>query len=204
MSTAGRRPARSTNTTPRADRWRPLAELQTPRGALAAAVLGGRIHAVGGVGRSRNTAAHESYDPATNRWTTLAGVPTPRDHLAVVAADGRLYAIGGRIDGSYARNLAVNEAYDPAADRWEQRAPMPTARSGIAAAVLGGRILVVGGEAPVRHLRPGGRLRREKQRLEQPRPHADGAARPRRRGGRRQAVRHFGRAHAGRLGVGGE
>jgi N-acetylneuraminic acid mutarotase len=126
-----------------------LAPLPTPRGALAAAQLDGRIHAVGGVGlNGKNTSAHESYDPATNRWTSRAPLPTSaRDHLAAAAVDGRLYAIGGRINGDYNRNLTANEAYDPAADRWEERAPLPTARSGIAAAVLDGRIFVVGGEA---------------------------------------------------------
>src|SRR5262245_28745084 len=48
--------------------WRLLAPLPTARGALAAAVLGGSIHAVGGVGwRGRNTPAHEAYDPVANR-----------------------------------------------------------------------------------------------------------------------------------------
>src|SRR5262249_43029448 len=106
---------------PRPARRRPPGSVAkgTPCGALAAAVLGGKVHAVGGVGRhGRNTPAHEVYDPATNRWTALADVPTARDHLAVAAMDGRLYAVGGRIDGNYSRNLASNEAYDPATDRW--------------------------------------------------------------------------------------
>ena len=112
-------------------------------------MLGGKVHAVGGVGwRGRNTPAHEVYDPAANLWTALAYVPTARDHLAAAAMDGRLYAVGGRIDGNYSRNLASTEAYDPATGRWEQRAPLPTARSGIAAAVLEGRMFVFGGEAP--------------------------------------------------------
>lgn len=136
---------------PGGDRWRELAPMPTARGALAVAVLDGRIHAVGGVGPGpgrRNTAAHEAYDPATDRWTTtLAALPTPRDHLAAAVVDGRLYAIAGRIDGSYARNLAVNEEYDPRTDRWRTRASIPTARSGIAAAVLGSRIFVFGGES---------------------------------------------------------
>jgi N-acetylneuraminic acid mutarotase len=133
---------------PESGRWRDLALLPTARGALSAAVLDGRVHAVGGVGLDRkNVTAHESYDPATNRWTARAPLPTARDHLAVTAAQGRLYAIGGRIDGDYDRNLTANEAYDPVADRWEKKAPLPTARSGIAASVLYGRIFVVGGEA---------------------------------------------------------
>ena len=123
--------------------------MPTARGALAAAVLDGRIHAVSGVGSARkNTPAHEAYDPATNQWTRRTPVPTPRDHHAAVAAGGRLFAIGGRVDGSYSRNLAINESYDPATDKWETRAALPTARSGIAGVLLQERIVVVGGEAP--------------------------------------------------------
>ena len=126
---------------PASDRWQRPAPLPTTRGALAAAVLDGKIHAVGGIGwPGRNAPAHEVYDPAANRWTELAYVPTARDHLALAALEGRLYAVGGRVNGDYSRNLGLNEAYDPASNRWEHRAPMPTARSGIAAAVLEGRI----------------------------------------------------------------
>ena len=95
---------------PGSDRWRMLAPMPTSRGALGAAVLAGKIHAVSGVGTGgKNTPAHEMYDPATNVWSVCRPLLTPRDHLAVAALDGRLYAIGGRIDGSYSRNLAVNE-----------------------------------------------------------------------------------------------
>src|SRR5512133_2670811 len=101
-SRPGRRRTKCTNTIRRAIVGSALPPLPSTRGALAAAVLDGKIHAVGGVGwRGRNTPAHEVYDPATNRWTALAYVPTARDHLAVAAMDGRLYAVGGRIDGNY-------------------------------------------------------------------------------------------------------
>ncbi|NIO40345.1 MAG: hypothetical protein GTO41_09190, partial [Burkholderiales bacterium] len=56
------------------------------RGALAAAVVNGRIHAVGGTGPGRrNTSAHEVYDPGTDSWTQRAPLPTTRDHLAAAA-----------------------------------------------------------------------------------------------------------------------
>ena len=60
-----------------------VARMPTPRGALAAAVIDGKIHAVGGNSwRDRNRGAHEVYDPAANRWSALAALRTPRDHLA--------------------------------------------------------------------------------------------------------------------------
>jgi N-acetylneuraminic acid mutarotase len=134
---------------PDADRWRQLAPLPTPRGALTAGVIEGKIHAIGGVGTNRqNTATHEVYDPGRNAWESRAALPTPRDHLSAAVVDGRLYAIGGRKNGSYARNLNVNEAYDAHTDRWETRAPMPTPHSGISVAILKHQVYVFGGEAP--------------------------------------------------------
>ncbi len=75
----------------RARRCRPGPAAAPRRGALAAAVLDGKIHAVGGVGSNgHNTPAHEIYDPASDRWTAAAPVPTARDHLAVVTAVGHV------------------------------------------------------------------------------------------------------------------
>ncbi len=136
---------------PSGDRWRELAPLPTPRGALVAAVMYGRIHVIGGSGRNRrNTPRHDVYNPRRNAWEARALLPTPRDHLSVAVVAGRLYVIGGRIDGSYARNLGANEVYDVQTDRWESRAPLPTPRSGISAVALNGQIYVFGGEEPER------------------------------------------------------
>jgi N-acetylneuraminic acid mutarotase len=131
-----------------ADRWMVRKPMPTPRGALAVAVLDGKLHAVGGYTRDGNTGAHEVYDPATDTWSSRAPMPTARDHHAAAVVGGRLYAIGGRLNRQYSQNLALTEEYDPAADRWTRKADLPTARSGVTAAVVGDRIYVFGGEAP--------------------------------------------------------
>ena len=128
--------------------WRTRAPMPTPRGALAVAVLDGKLHAVGGYTRDSNTGAHEVYDPETDSWSRAAPLLVPRDHHAAAVAGGRLYAIGGRLNRQYSQNLAVNEIYDSSQNQWTRKADMPTARSGITAGVLGGRIYVFGGEAP--------------------------------------------------------
>lgn len=133
---------------PGADRWTARKPMPTPRGALAIAVLDGKLHAVGGYNRDGNTGAHEVYDPMTDTWSARAPMPTARDHHATAALGGRLYAIGGRLNRQYSQNLAVTEEYDPATDRWMRKVDLPTARSGITAAVVGDRIYVFGGEAP--------------------------------------------------------
>jgi len=128
--------------------WESRAPMPTPRGALAAAVLNGRIHALGGAQRDPLN-VHEVYDPALNAWKTANALPTARDHLAAVTFRGRVWALGGRSSflGSQYANV---EIYEPAADAWRTGAPLPRGRGGLAAAALPDRILVFGGEAPFR------------------------------------------------------
>lgn len=133
---------------PQEDRWSEGRPMVTPRGALALAVVNGRLLAIGGYNGDSNVSAVEEYDPQTDRWTAKAPLPDPRDHLTA-ATDGRfVYAIGGRLNGSYSQNVAMVHQYDLDADRWIRRADLPTARSGMTAAILANRIYVFGGEAP--------------------------------------------------------
>lgn len=133
---------------PERNAWTTRAPLPTPRGALAAVVLAGRIHALGGTGDD-TTGAHEIYDVANNRWTAANPMPTARDHFAAVAFQGRIWAVGGRTS-FMGRQFDNVEVYDPATDSWQTGPPLPTARGGLAAAALGDRIFVFGGEAPFR------------------------------------------------------
>jgi len=128
--------------------WEARAPLPTPRGGLAVAALGDRLHALGGSG-DRVSSAHEVYDVSANRWTAANAMPTARDHLAAVAFQGRVWALGGRASfmGEQYGNV---EIYDPATDSWRTGPPLPAARGGLAAAALPDRILVFGGEAPLR------------------------------------------------------
>ena len=133
---------------PARNSWTTRAPLNIPRGALAAAVLGGRIHAVGGADGDA-TAAHEAYDPGADRWTRLAPLPIARDHLAAVAFRDRLWAIGGR--SSFAGTQYANvDLYDPAADHWAPGVPLPQGRGGLTAIAVDDRVFVLGGEAPFR------------------------------------------------------
>ena len=133
------------------DAWAPRAEMPTPRGGLAAAVLGDRLHALGG-SADHATNAHEVYDPAANRWTQANPLPTARDHLAAVAFRDRVWAIGGRTS-FWGEQYANVDVYDPATDSWRTGTPLPAGRGGIAAAALGDRVFVFGGEAPLRIFR---------------------------------------------------
>jgi hypothetical protein len=128
--------------------WEGRAPMPTARGALAAAVLDGRVHALGGSAESVSN-AHEVYDPALNRWTAANAMPTARDHLAAVGFQGRVWALGGRAS-FFGQQYPNVEIYDPATDSWRTGTPLPVGRGGLAATALSDGILVVGGEAPFR------------------------------------------------------
>jgi N-acetylneuraminic acid mutarotase len=128
--------------------WIMRSPMPTARGALAVAVLNGRIHAIGGAADGV-TNAHEVYDPAINRWSRANPMPTARDHLAAVAFQGRVWALGGRTS-FMGEQYANVEIYDPATDSWRNGTPLPSARGGLAAVALADRVLVFGGEAPLR------------------------------------------------------
>ena len=123
-------------------RWTPRAPLPTPRYSLGAAVVDGKVYAVGGLD-SGPLATVEMYDPATDTWTPRAAMPTPRFDLGVAALDGKVYAVGG--NGPNGQRLRTVEVYDPTTDTWTTRAPLPLPRAALALAALDGKLYAVGG-----------------------------------------------------------
>jgi N-acetylneuraminic acid mutarotase len=121
--------------------------MPTPREHVAAAVLDGRIHVIGGrspaLGMTGTT--HEVYDPIANAWTLAAALPTGRSGIGAAVLAGRIHVLGGEAD----RTFAQNEAYDPTSDRWLSFAPLPTPRHGLGVVALGHAIYVLaGGQQP--------------------------------------------------------
>src|SRR5437870_4440997 len=134
------------------DRWERRAPLPTPRGALAVAVLDGKIYAMGGEHFSAPGAKDKyepvadvaAYDPKTDKWEVLPPMRQKRDHLVAGAISGRIYAVSGRERPNYM--LRDTEEYNPSTRKWTDRAPMPSGRSGGAGAAVKNRLYVFGGE----------------------------------------------------------
>jgi hypothetical protein len=118
----------------------------TPRTGLDAAVVDGKIYAIGG-GTSNEGPSNknEEYDPTTNTWTTKAAIPTGRNQLTAVTVQNMIYAIGGFADTYPGIPLAKNEVYDPYTNTWATKAEMPTARISICANNVNDQIYVIGG-----------------------------------------------------------
>ena len=116
---------------------------------LAAAVLDGRLYALGGRidgDYSRNLSVNESYDPAADRWEKRTPLPTPRSGIAEAVLEGRIFVFGGEAPTG---TFSQVEAFDPRSNSWRGHMRMPTSRHGLGAAAVAGRIyLISGGPTP--------------------------------------------------------
>src|SRR5687768_7484924 len=76
--------------------WSTLRPLNTFRTEVGGAVVGGRLHVVGGFpGGTGGPGAHEVYEPVSNTWNTLAPLPADLNHVAAVQVNQSLYVVGG-------------------------------------------------------------------------------------------------------------
>jgi N-acetylneuraminic acid mutarotase len=129
--------------------WSELPPLRQARGALAGAVIGGRLYALGGAGATSPTgfvdafATLEVYDFASETWSFGPDMPTPRHHFAAVELGGDLYAVGGRNADSLV--LDALERFDPETGQWETFDPLPAGTGSPDAASTGAAIVVTGG-----------------------------------------------------------
>ena len=99
--------------------WSNIAALSTARFALAVAVLGDKLYAIGGyMGLSvrQRLSSVECLDLSVpnSQWTTVAPMSSPRCFMGAVVTSGKIYVAGGRGSSSI-------ECFDPndgPAGRW--------------------------------------------------------------------------------------
>lgn len=145
---------------PGAKRWETAAPLPMPRNSSAFALLGGRLHVIGGRtsepakggemrGAITNLAVHHSYDPATDSWREHAPLPAPRGGHAAAVLDGAIHVFGGETFAPTPMAFADVFRWDPRADRWSRVATMPQPRHGLGAVTApdGRAIHIFGGAA---------------------------------------------------------
>lgn len=127
-----------------ADRWRQVAPIPTTRDHLAAAMIAGRVCAVGGrkLSLTTNLATLECYDPGADRWETAADAPTARGGVGAAAVGNRLVFVGGeQLSGTYKEV----EVFDAESGRWSRLPDLPTPRHGIGVVAVGRTVYVMSG-----------------------------------------------------------
>jgi N-acetylneuraminic acid mutarotase len=126
------------------DNWVKKTSMPTARYDLRAAVVDGKIYAIGGFpaismadyyNGSKYVGFNEEYDPATDTWTSKSAMPAPLLAFGIAVYQNKIYCIDG----------TTIEVYNPANDTWEIKAPMPNPRSQFEANVVNGKICVIGG-----------------------------------------------------------
>lgn len=78
---------------PKADRWAARAVMPTPRGFLGAAMIGGKVYAIGG--RVAGSPV-ERYDPAADAWTRLGDAPSSVQRSGIASLGDVIYVVGGK------------------------------------------------------------------------------------------------------------
>lgn len=97
---------------PASGKWEKLADMPSARGSYGAAIIEGRIVAVGGEEPTRVLPTVEMYDTSSGKWTTVAPLGTPRHGQVVAAVGSTLYCIGGADRPSHEGPVATVEALD--------------------------------------------------------------------------------------------
>ena len=140
---------------PATGEWTRLPDAPRPRDHFQAAIVDGRLFAIGGRRSSAATGQTfeltvpevDVYDFATGEWTTLpaaSNLPTERAGTTSVVLNGEILVIGGESGAQQPAHAEV-EALDPATGRWRTLAPLNTGRHATQAVVHDGRIYVAAG-----------------------------------------------------------
>jgi N-acetylneuraminic acid mutarotase len=133
--------------------WRREADLPDPRGHVCAAVLGGKIYALGGDhGHDRtqiDVASCHRFDSATGKWEEVAALPDGRSHFesSTIVYKGRILVAGGRCNSSKPPRNVVGDLleFDPMANKWRVVGALPEKLLAPAAAIVSGQFVVIGG-----------------------------------------------------------
>ncbi len=134
------------------DSWSTGPSLPARRASGTLALLGRKLHYIGGLRPNRDSDVHDHYvldlDNAFAGWSVAAPLPVPRNHLSSVAYGGRIYVIGGQTGHDSGRTFSkLVHVYDPSSDSWSRARNLPSARSHFESStfVHNGRIVIAGG-----------------------------------------------------------
>jgi N-acetylneuraminic acid mutarotase len=133
-------------------RWKPAADIPTPREHVAAATDGRFVYAVGGrnLDAAKNSTAFERYDPDTDRWAKLPDMPKAMGGLGAAYVDGQIVATGGETATGV---LAETLVYNIARRRWRSAAPLRTPRHGMSVVASGNTVYALDGATAAGHTR---------------------------------------------------
>jgi len=130
--------------------WEQIAPLPTPRFALSAVNLNGKLLTMGGVAFTpegfNNFTLIEAYDEKTNTWETLSDLALPWTAAGQgnIVIDDQLYIFGGYSGNGIHPRAAY---FDKTTKQWTQLPDIPAARAAMGITELDSKIYLLGGWA---------------------------------------------------------
>jgi N-acetylneuraminic acid mutarotase len=137
---------------PRSSRWTQLPPMNQPRGAAAAAVIGGKLYVADGAPQTYGVSnpggpydSLEIYDFGTRSWSDAPDAPVAVHHVDATALAGDFYMAGGRTDPEASSSEFLR--YDPEAERWERLPDLPYGKfSSVGTVTAAGRVVAIAGD----------------------------------------------------------
>ena len=130
--------------------WYKMASVPDGRNHLSAAVVGGKLYAIGGQFHHNGTnkvdlALVHEYDPYTNTWTRKADIPKVTSHHepGTFTYDGKIVITGGT-SWTYGHYNNIRQ-YDPFTNTWVDLPPMPYKAIAPNAKLIGNKMYLQGG-----------------------------------------------------------
>lgn len=113
---------------PATDTWETKEPMPTPRSALRANVVNGKIYLIAGhdpnVHFKPGASTHnEVYDPSTDSWSTKQPIPDPIGNYGSAVFGDKIYIIGGYAEVPWPR-FDLNQIYDTTNDGWSYGTPL--------------------------------------------------------------------------------
>jgi N-acetylneuraminic acid mutarotase len=121
--------------------WTSVPPIPLARSEFAAAVIDGKIYAVGGFDGGNRV---DALDPTTGVWTQTLSLPELVHHSGVAALGNRLFVVGGYSEEDMTAFHTV-WSWSPGETIWTIHAPLPKARGALGLAVVDDAIYAVGG-----------------------------------------------------------
>jgi N-acetylneuraminic acid mutarotase len=130
---------------PATDSWSSLPDMPRAREHFHAAIVGGKLWAIGGRQGPINTTVGQTdaFNFSTGTWETgFAQIPTQRGGYGVGVSGDEIIVFGGEGGGTAHAEV---EAYDVSEDSWRSLTSMPVPRHGIQVAECGGAFYIATG-----------------------------------------------------------
>ena len=137
------------------DRYTAGPLLPETRAGGGLALVGRKLHYIGGLKADRDTDAPDhwvldldEWAKGAARWKNAAPMPEPRNQFSTVVFEGKIHLIGGQFHhDSMQLDQPRVDIYDPKTDAWRLGPPLPKGHSHAEGGtfVSGGRIFMVGG-----------------------------------------------------------